>query len=262
MMNLPFSDILPCGVCEFEKIGELIDCRAKSRIPRNARSVIVYLFPYYLGENVYKNSNISKYSVPADYHIIAGEYLEKAVEELRKGFPENDFQWFCDNSPVREVNAAVLCGLGVKGRNGVLINEKYGSFCFIGEVITDAQLPCSVAEDRTCLNCGLCEKVCPGGALQEYKVDVQKCLSHITQKKGELCEQHKALIKDSGCIWGCDICQNVCPMNKNIEVTPVKEFIETARSLYKTGDIIDDRAFNWRGKAVIDRNFEISSCKE
>ena len=72
IMNLPFSDILPCGVCAFGDVGELLECRAKSRVPQGAGSVITYLFPYWLGEEYYKDSNLSKYAVPADYHIVAG----------------------------------------------------------------------------------------------------------------------------------------------------------------------------------------------
>ena len=257
MMKLPLCDTLPCGVCDFEKIGTLIECRAKSRIPHNAKRVIVYLFPYYLGEDFYKNSNISKYAVPEDYHQIVGEYLKRIAEQLKAEFPNNEFQCFCDNSPVCEVEAAVLCGLGVKGKNGLLINEKYGSFCFIGEIVTDAQFPCSLPEDRTCLSCGLCEKMCPGKALAEYKVDVSRCVSHITQRKGELSEEQKKIISDSGCAWGCDICQDVCPMNKNVEISPIKEFFDTAKSLYESGDDITRRAFNWRGEAVIERNLKI-----
>ena len=262
MIKLPFSDILPCGVCAFDDIGALINCRAKSRIPENAKSVIVYLFPYYLGEEAYNNSNISKYAVPADYHAITGEYLEKISRVLKEDFPDNRFEWFCDNSPVREVETAVLCGLGVKGRNGLLINEKYGSFCFAGEIITDLELPYSTPEDRTCLSCGLCEKACPANALLEYRVDASKCLSGVTQKKGELTTEEQASIQKTGCIWGCDICQNVCPMNKNIDITPIAEFINTARCKYNIGDNISDRAFNWRGEGVIKRNFEISGCNK
>ncbi len=261
MIKLPFSNMLPCGVCDFSCIGKFIECRAKERIPENSKSVIVYLFPYFLGDEYYKNSNISKYAVPEDYHIVAEKYLCSAVGELKVKFPEGNFQWFCDNSPVNEVEAAVRCGLGVKGRNGLLINERYGSFCFIGEIVTDVVLPFSVAEDSTCLNCRLCEKACPGGALEGYRVNVNQCLSHITQKKGVLSEEQGNLIKKNGCIWGCDACQNSCPMNKNAEKTPVKEFYETACSRYETGDDISTRAFNWRGEAVIKRNFEISSCK-
>lgn len=257
MIKLPLCDILPCGVCDFEKIGSLIECRAKSRIPQNAKRVIVYLFPYYLGKEFYENSNISKYAVPADYHRIVGEYLERICEQLREQLPHNEFQSFCDNSAVREIEAAVLCGLGVKGKNGLLINERYGSFCFIGEIVTDAEIPCSLQEDRTCLSCGLCEEKCPGRALSNYRVDASRCISDITQRKGELSYEQKSLVESIGCVWGCDICQDVCPMNKNVEITPIREFFETAKNRYEFGDDITSRAFNWRGEAVIERNFKI-----
>ncbi len=262
MMKLPFSDFLPVGICDFTQINDFLECRAKNRIPQNAKSVIVYLFPYYLGEDFYKNSNISKYAVPDDYHVIAGEYLKKAVELLKEEYPENDFQYFCDNSPLKEVDVALKCGLGVKGKNGLLINAHYGSFCFIGEIITDLEMEYSLPEDRTCLQCGLCEKTCPGRALKNYKVDKEKCLSHVTQLKGELTSEQAQLIKNSGCIWGCDVCQDICPMNKNISVSPIKEFFDTAKSFYDPADDIKSRAYNWRGKKVIDRNFEIKCCKD
>ncbi len=254
MINLPLQDIIPCGVCDFCEVDTLIECNAKRRVPDNAKSIIMYLFPYYLGEEYYGNSNISKYAVPEDYHKIAGEYLERATQELKKQYPENKFERFCDNSPINEVKTAVKCGLGVKGKNTLLINEKYGSFCFIGEIITDLYITPSLPEDRTCLQCGLCEKMCPGNALSGYMVNVEKCLSHITQKKGELTPEQKSLIKKNGCIWGCDVCQDVCPMNKNICISPITEFYKTAKSRYNAGDNIESRAFNWRGRAVIDRN--------
>lgn len=262
MIKLPFSELLPVGVCSFSDAGELIDCRAKSRIPQGARSVIMYLFPYFLGEQFYKNSNISKYSVPDDYHIIAGEYLQSAAEQLKRSYPQNEFVWFCDNSPIKEVEAAVKCGLGVKGKNSLLINSQYGSFCFLGEIVTDMELECSLPEDRTCMQCGLCEKACPCGALSAYKVNTQRCLSDVSQRKGELSEEQEALIKNSTSIWGCDVCQDVCPMNKNIKVTPIKKFFETAKVRYEPEDNIAARAYNWRGKKVIDRNFKIKYCKE
>lgn len=264
MMNgkLPLSDILPCGVCRFSDVGELISCRAKSRIPVNAKSVIVYLFPYFLGQEYYADSNISKYAVSDDYHNIAGGYLQKITQELKNQFPEYEFECFCDNSPIREVEAAFLCGLGVKGRNGLLINKDYGSFCFIGEIVTDMELPYSLPEDRDCLNCGICEKMCPNKAISKGKVDISKCLSDITQRKGELTQEQISLIKSSDSIWGCDVCQNACPMNKDIKTTPIKEFFISAVNRFNKGDNIDGRAYAWRGRAVIERNFEIKYCKE
>lgn len=261
--NLPFCELLPVGVCSFESLkSELISCRAINKIQNDAKSVIVYLFPYYLGEEYYKNSNISKYAVSEDYHKICGEYLGRAVEKLSILYPENTFQYFCDNSPVNEVKAAVLAGLGVKGENSLLINETYGSFCFIGEIITNLSFDYEQSEIRSCKKCGKCTKGCINKALSFAKVNKEKCLSSITQKKGELTFDEEELIKKSGCVWGCDICQNVCPMNKNIKTTPIPEFYKNAKPNYENeSDYNEKRAFSWRKAEVINRNLEILCCK-
>ncbi|MBO7179580.1 MAG: epoxyqueuosine reductase [Clostridia bacterium] len=261
--ELPFYDLLPVGVCDFNELkDDLIPCRAISRIPTDAKSVIVYLFPYYLGEAYYENSNISKYAVPDDYHKICGEYLEKAVAFLKEKYPDNSFQYFCDNSPLNEVKAACISGLGVKGENSLLINEAYGSFCFIGEIITDLKIVATKNEIKSCLKCGACNRKCINNALISGEVDKEKCLSSITQKKGELTQSEAELIRKSGCIWGCDICQNVCPMNKNIKTTPIKEFYENAKANYQNeADYNENRAFSWRKPEVIYRNLKILCCK-
>ncbi len=262
-IKLPFSEVLPCGVCRFSDLNGLLECRAKARIPENAKSVIVYLFPYYLGKEYYEGSNISKYAVPEDYHNILGLYLNEACEELSEQYPENRFEYFCDNSPIREVDAAFICGLGVKGKNSLLINKDYGSFVFIGEIVTDLEFSeYSLPEDRTCLNCGLCEKTCVGNALKKGSVDRNKCFSHITQKKGELSAEECELFGKSHSIWGCDVCQNVCPMNKNVKISPIKEFFDTAKNVYNIGDSVENRAFSWRGAGVLERNFKINCCKD
>ncbi len=253
-LDLPLSETLPCGVCSFAEVGELFPCRAKSRVPKNAKSVIVYLFPYLLDEKFYENSNVSKYAVPGDYHLIVGNYLGRITDELKVEYPDNQFEFFCDNSPVNEVKAAVLCGLGVKGKNGLLINEKYGSYCFIGEIVTDLEVEYAAFEEKKCQECDLCLKKCPGNAVTSDGIDINKCLSHITQKKGALSSENIALIKNSGCIWGCDICQDVCPMNKNTSVTPVEEFKNTAMGNFVENGIIEGRAYSWRGRKVIERN--------
>ena len=247
------------GVCSFSQLqNNLIPCRAMERIPKNAKSVIVVLFPYYLGKDFYKNLNISKYAVPEDYHRICGEYLKKITQSLKEIYPQNEFQFFCDNSPINEVKAATLAGLGVKGENSLLINEKYGSFCFIGEIVTDLEIPCEDKKIEFCKKCGLCKKKCINQAIAIDGINKEKCLSEITQKKGALTESEEKLIKNSGCIWGCDICQNVCPMNSCIELSPIKEFYETAKSTYNGDeDYNKTRAYSWRKKEVINRNLKI-----
>lgn len=131
----------------------LLECRAKARIPQRAKSVIVCLFPYHVAEP--QRRNISRYAMVEDYHIVAGNMLKAACERLKSAFPENEFVFFTDNSPIREVSSAVRAGLGVLGKNGLLIHPKYGSFVFIGEIVTDLTVPGAKANGM-CIGCGRC----------------------------------------------------------------------------------------------------------
>ncbi|MCR4615860.1 MAG: DUF1730 domain-containing protein [Clostridiales bacterium] len=248
------------GVCSFERVTEnLINCRAAGRLPDNSRYVIVTVFPYYLGEEKYKGLNISRYAVVADYHRVVNDRLNRAAAELRALFPDERFEVFADNSPIPEVLAAVNAGIGVRGKNGLLITEKYGSWVFIGEIVTTLDMSDFVAEPKKteCINCGKCVSACPTRALSGQGVDKQRCLSDITQRKGELTPEQEELIRKYNCAWGCDICQNICPMNTNAERTPIEEFISSSEPTARSGMDIDGRAFAWRGRAVIERNIKI-----
>lgn len=249
---------LPFGFCSFDEIKDsLISCSAIRRIPENAKTVISILFPYYLGEEFYKDANVSRYAVSEDYHIITGEIINSIAEELKKEFPENEFEPFVDNSPLPEVRCAVKAGLGAMGVNNLFINKDYGSWVFLGEIVTDKYFPPFEGEYALCGGCNKCIEACPGKALTGKEIIKEKCLSFLSQKKGELDEDIKAKIAETGCAWGCDICQKVCPYNKNAEITPIKEFIGTAVPFVTKETEIENRAFSWRGKAVIDRNLDI-----
>ncbi|MBQ4243320.1 MAG: epoxyqueuosine reductase [Clostridia bacterium] len=246
------------GVCDFEALrSRLIDCRAKSRLPEDAKRVITAVFPYLLSEENYENSNISKYAVVSDYHTVINSRLQKAVEELRELFPDDKFVTFTDNSPIPEVSAALLSGLGVMGENSLFIHEKYGTYVFIGEIVTTLPLECTGSEVKFCARCGKCREACPTHAIGDRGPDPSKCLSAINQKKGELTPEEEKLIKDSGCAWGCDICQTVCPMNRKAALSEIKEFIESAVPRVESGCEISGRAYEWRGKKVIERNIAI-----
>lgn len=247
------------GICPFDKIKDsLIDCRAKNRLPSNAKTVIVACFPYLLDKSEYEEINISKYAVVTDYHKVAVARLEKAVSQLKELFPENEFSAFSDNSPIPEVKSACLAGLGVRGLNSLLITEKYGSFVFIGEIVTDIEFgDYNENEEKSCIRCGKCIKSCPSSAIKENGFDRKICLSEITQKKGDLSEKEIRLMKDCGCIWGCDICQDVCPMNKNAASTNIEEFLSSSVPHVAEGCSLENRAYEWRGRKVIDRNISI-----
>ena len=241
------------GFCDFAKLqNELFECSAKLRLPKNSASVITMLFPYKVRKE--KPINISRYAAVEDYHFVAGKILEDIVKSLKERYEAFSFEYFIDNSPINEVKAAVLSGLGVKGKNNLLINEKYGSFCFIGEIVTDYKIQTVENSITNCINCGECLKACPTGFLSDKN---NKCLSLITQQKKELNEAEKILIKNNKTVWGCDICQNVCQMNKNSALTEIRGFINSYRNEYKENEDIKNRAYAWRGEKVIKRNIKL-----
>ncbi len=251
---------LPYGFSAFDKVSDsLIPCAAVKRIPENTKTVISILFPYYLGEEFYKNSNVSRYAVSEDYHIITGKIINDIKANLEREFPENRFEAFVDNSPFPEVRCAVNSGLGAMGVNNLFINPEYGSWVFLGEIATDRYFEPFDGEYSLCDGCGLCAGACPGEAITGKGIIKEKCLSFLSQKKGELDEATRDKIKQTGCAWGCDICQKVCPHNLNAKPTPIKEFFETAAPVVTKETDIENRAFAWRGKAVIDRNLELMS---
>ena len=247
------------GICPFEEIKDkLIECRAKSRLPEESKTVIVACFPYLLDESAYADRNISKYAVVTDYHEVAVARLEKAAKKLRELYPEKEFAVFADNSPIPEVRTAVAAGLGVSGINTLLITKKYGSYVFIGEIVTNLEIVSDKIEYKSCIGCEKCIEACPAKAIGKNEFNRDICLSAVTQKKGELSEEEEKLMKDCGCIWGCDICQDVCPMNKDAAFTQIEEFISSPAAYISEGCELEGRAYEWRGRKVIERNIKLS----
>ena len=175
------------------------------------RTAIIFLVPYYVGEG----KNISSYSTSRDYHAYISELSLHICAELKALYPEYTFRGFGDHSPIDERYAALISSLGILGKNGLLINEKYGSYVFIGDVITD--LPPDIldaapkTEIKACEGCGACLRACATGILCGRGSD---CLSAITQKRGTLTDDEVELMRKHNTVWGCDICQTACPYNK------------------------------------------------
>ena len=244
------------GSCPFSAVGDkVIDCRAKARLPENAKSVICVLFPYLLDKSGYEGQNVSKYAVVPDYHGVAADIMKDVCGKLKEAYPEEEFVAFCDNSPVPEVFAAASAGLGKVGVNNLLINERYGSYIFIIEIVTTLDMGTDAKIPESCPKCGKCLDACPTDALRQRRFDL--CLSAITQKKGELDENERRLIVEGGCAWGCDKCQDACPLNAKAETTDVARFIDGAIARVGVDTPIEGRAYAWRGKATIERNLRL-----
>ncbi len=239
----------------------LIDRINPFLIMPNAKSIIVCLFPY---KKTIKKGNLSIYAVGEDYH----KSVLRRLDPIKKYLLEKGYmaECFLDTGKLPERYLAQLAGLGFIGKNSCLINEDLGSFCFIGCIITDFELEYDSPTQKTCLNCGKCVSACPGGAIGRDGINPYLCASYITQKKGELSDLEKEIMKKSGYAWGCDICQMVCPHNINVADTCLSEF---SKNLIEnlTPDMADsnndfkkkfgNRAFSWCGFSVIKRNLEI-----
>lgn len=245
------------GLCSFERALPLLECRAKSRIPAGAKTVITCAFPYLVKER--GERNLCYYASVPDYHRILGETLEAMCEKLREHYG-GEFVPFIDNSPFREVKVAAMSGIGVIGDNRLLITKEYGSYVFLGEIVTDLEFVPTEKNAEGCLHCGACKRECRSGCLALSLFEKGKCLSDITQKKGELSSDEEELIKKGGLIWGCDSCQTCCPMNKNAKETEISEFKNNAKhfvSIEEIPEFIENSACAWRGEKVLRRNAEL-----
>ena len=253
---------------EFEEI-----CLAKRIDPRltmaDVKSVIVCLFPYYIGENA--EGNIPKYSYAADYHTVVKDKLEQIGAFLTEAISGFHYQAFVDTGPLVDRYLAYLAGVGFYGQNSQIITDKYGSYVVIGYLLTNHPFEIDKPLERTCMQCGRCARQCPGQAiLGNFVIDPKRCRSYLSQKKGNLTFAERSIIKKNKLVFGCDECLNVCPHNQSSAVTTIPEFRENIISEVNYEELLTisnkefkrrygNRAFSWRGRKLIVRNFEYLS---
>jgi len=250
-LGLPIS-----GICRFDSIrNHLLPFRAAEKIEQKGiKAVIMTAFPY-CREDTY--SNLARFARVPDYHHTAGEILWRASETLAQHHPNYNFYPFIDNSPIPEVYSAALAGIGIIGENGLLFTPKYGSWVVLGSILTDMNIPTEESPISRCNNCGICAKECPGACIGGNKR--KYCASALTQKKGILQAAEVEIIRGGGCAWGCDICQQVCPMNRTTVIAPHECFGSEQQHvpiLTNTTDL-SDRIYTWRGVETIKRNLSL-----
>jgi len=200
--------------------------RAVQSILAEAQSVLCFGYPYRATKqrsvDNLERPWISQYALGRDYHKVMKEKLEAFVAKA-KGILGREFlsRIYIDTGPILERHLASLSGLGWVGKNSSLISRKWGSYLFVGEVITDLELSESNgSEPDRCGKCQKCIEACPTGAILEpYKIDARRCIAYLTiEHRGDIAPELSAKIGNN--LFGCDVCQEVCPWNQE---TPLSE---------------------------------------
>ena len=260
------------GTCTYTGLLPHMDAHARAKaegLCPDPAGVYVAAFPYYAGEIP---GNLSRYARGEDYHTALTRRLAPVCAALEAAHPFHKFVPLVDNSPLPEREAAHLAGLGLRGKNGLTILPPWGSWLFLATVLTDLPLPSAPTPSPDCMGCGACLAACPGKALGPNWFDISKCLSELTQRKGELTREEEERLRRHPLVWGCDICQEVCPYNRDVPTTPLPEFRTGLLSTLSSSDVenftrrqfeaaFPDRAFTWRGPGVLERNLKLKSDK-
>jgi len=239
--SLGFSDcaILPAGELTDEKnhfqnwldagmngeMGYMERNQEKRLDPRllfeNAKTILVVLQNYYPKKTQKEPQApvISKYAYGTDYHFVMKDKLKKLLQFIQVEITPCNGRPFVDSAPVLERAWAQRAGLGWIGKNSNLISVEHGSFFYIGELILDTELPYDqpkIVSDH-CGNCTHCIDACPTNAIVDNRIiDARKCISYQTiELRGDLDENLKGQFENR--IFGCDICQDVCPWNLKAE---------------------------------------------
>jgi epoxyqueuosine reductase len=192
----------------------------------NSKSVIVVLLNYnpfiYPFEN--KKMKIARYSLGTDYHDVIKKKLILLFNGIKKYLGATQGHLFVDSGTVLEKTWAREAGLGWIGHNSLLMDKKLGSYNFIGCIITDLELEYDKQVEESCGNCKLCIDACPTKAIVKPKViNARKCISYNTiETKADIPEEIAS--KMHGWIYGCDICQEVCPWNRKTGLSTTPDF--------------------------------------
>lgn len=209
---------------------------------------------------------ISRYCQGQDYHLVLKAKLSRLGEWLEEQVPGVQWQAHVDTGPPVDRETAVRAGLGFYGKSCMLIAPGFGTWLFLGSLITTLALEPDGPGQGTCGECRRCLDACPTGALvAPYTLDSNRCLSYITQMKGYIPREFRAVMGNR--LFGCDDCQDVCPYNKRAKAAEHPEFfpegtlglepdlgqiLSMTKGQFKTW--FQPTAAGWRGKTVLQRN--------
>jgi epoxyqueuosine reductase len=257
--------------CGFEK-GTIDERINPKRLLDDLNTIIVIGMGYPKTDVKLKNINVnevyfSSSSWGTDYHKVLKDKLTLLAEYLNKKNANFNYKIAVDTSILDDRYMAYKAGLGFYGKNGLLINDDLGSYFFIGCLLTNLYIEIDKPLNMSCYQCDKCTNICPNHAINDSGIlNAKKCLSYITQKKEQLTADETILMND--CIYGCDLCQQACPYNDNINNTHHKDFKLSGIEFINVNEYKDlsNKEFNvkygslagsWRGKNCIQRNIKI-----
>jgi epoxyqueuosine reductase len=197
-----------------------------TKLVEGSNSVISLLLNYYPSESQTENApKISKYAYGEDYHLVIKDKLKLLVESMKEEIGDIHGRVFVDSAPVMDKAWAKKAGLGWLGKNTNLIHPKEGSFFFIAEIISDLSFTQDPPMRDYCGTCSKCLDACPTNALATpYQIDASRCISYLTiELKDQLIPQQFNESMENW-MFGCDICQDVCPWNRFSKAHQEKRF--------------------------------------
>lgn len=186
-----------------------------TKLVPGAKSVVSLLYNYYPEKDLAKEGEfkIAKYAYGKDYHFVIKNKLKTFMSLLQEQIGDIEGRVFVDSAPVMERQWAEKSGLGWIGKHTLLINKEQGSYFFLAELILDLPLEPDGPIKDYCGTCSRCIDACPTDAITPYQLDASKCISYLTiELKDEIPESFNG--KMENWIFGCDICQDVCPWNR------------------------------------------------
>ncbi|MFO8191420.1 MAG: tRNA epoxyqueuosine(34) reductase QueG [Bacillota bacterium] len=262
-------------VTPFEEQNLLARISPEKLLP-DCRSIIVIAIPYAAPEKSVAVSSdqprglVARCARALDYHDVVKDRAE-AIIRIISDETKNPFHYriLCDSSPLVERELAFRAGIGHIGDNCTLITDLYGSFTVLGTILVNKEIETGEPSKKTCINCQKCREACPTGALQApFIINPYLCLSYLTQAPGVFPREMRPLLGNR--IYGCDECQNACPLNKERAASPFAEFAFNyfpaepflLPMLEMTGKeyalTVGLTSAGWRGKTTLQRNVIIA----
>lgn len=261
---------------EEDRYPDFVDSDIAKRIdPQNlqksAQSVISLALSYYTGDAGPApdgHGTISRSAWGVDYHRVLHARMDKVISYLQEHFGAKECSKAVDTSFLIDRALAIEAGLGFPGANCAVYVPPFGSWVFLGEILVDVVLPFTQAgpqDNWSCpVDCQRCLKACPTGALfAPGKIRPRRCISYLTQMSGSIPLEFRDQIGSK--LWGCDICQQVCPINQGARRSSHKEFqpivgphvsliplVNLTKSEFM--ELFGQTSIAWRGKNVLARN--------